>query len=84
MPFFRRHRLYYRLNLFHLGVVEITLHFLTHLAHATVDNVATYGTEDSATGPVIRGDLMTIRCHLKALKERAPHCLLYTSDAADE
>ena len=48
---------------------------LTHLAHATVDNVATYGTEDSATGPVIRGDLMTIRCHLKALKERAPHLL---------
>lgn len=48
---------------------------LTHLAHATVNNVATYGTKDAATGPVIRGDQMTIRCHLTALKERAPHLL---------
>jgi predicted short-subunit dehydrogenase-like oxidoreductase (DUF2520 family) len=38
------------------------------LAHVTLGNVAELGTTDALTGPIVRGDIDTIRRHLEALE----------------
>ena len=42
------------------------------LSRVTLDNVAKRGLVDSATGPVMRGDVITLRSHLEALFQRIP------------
>ena len=48
---------------------------LAPLLRQTVDNVARLGADAALTGPIVRGDAGTIRAHLAALTERAPHLL---------
>ena len=60
----------------HFGIDEKTaLHSLLPLARATLDNTATLDPEAATTGPVIRGDVATVRHHLQTLKTTAPEVL---------
>jgi predicted short-subunit dehydrogenase-like oxidoreductase (DUF2520 family) len=43
------------------------------LLTSTALNVVTKGPRDALTGPVVRGDLPTIKTHLETLSARAPH-----------
>ena len=43
------------------------------LCRATLDAVAKDGAEAATTGPVVRGDLVTMRSHLEALFQTLPH-----------
>ena len=42
------------------------------ISRATLENLARRGAEASVTGPVVRGDIHTLRSHLDALSERLP------------
>ena len=60
----------------HFGIDEKTaLHSLLPLARATLENAAALSPESATTGPVIRGDVATIRHHLQVLKSAAPQVL---------
>ena len=52
---------------------EQALNSLYPLCRATLDAVAKDGPEAAATGPVVRGDLVTLRSHLEALFQTLPH-----------
>ena len=52
---------------------EQALQALYPLSQATLDNLAQQGVASGVTGPVIRGDVATIRSHLEALFQAAPH-----------
>jgi predicted short-subunit dehydrogenase-like oxidoreductase (DUF2520 family) len=45
---------------------------LRPLVQSTLDNIATMGPEAALTGPIQRGDVLTIKLHLKALAEASP------------
>jgi len=45
---------------------------LAPLARTVLDNVAEQGAEPSLTGPVERGDALTVAAHLRALEKRTP------------
>ncbi|MFN3597134.1 MAG: Rossmann-like and DUF2520 domain-containing protein [Rubricoccaceae bacterium] len=51
------------------------LAMLRPLLQSTLDNVARTSPEDALTGPVVRGDLGTLRAHGLALREHLPHLL---------
>ena len=46
---------------------------LAPLLQGTLDNLKTSSPEDAITGPVVRGDLATLRQHGLALREHLPH-----------
>jgi predicted short-subunit dehydrogenase-like oxidoreductase (DUF2520 family) len=48
------------------------LQALLPLIEGTVKSLAANGIPDAVTGPLVRGDVGTIRSHLEALKEQAP------------
>jgi len=54
---------------------EEALRALLPLSHGTLRTVEAQGTREGATGPIIRGDVGTVRRHLVALSERAPVAL---------
>ena len=54
---------------------EEAIRALYPLANATLDNVARHGIMAAATGPVIRGDAVTLRSHLESLFLRMPELL---------
>lgn len=54
---------------------EEALEALMPLARGTLANIADVGPAAAATGPIMRGDLDTVRRHLDALAERAPEGL---------
>ena len=59
---------------------EEAIRALYPLANATLDNVSRYGMAVAATGPVIRGDAVTLRSHLESLFLRMPELLpVYSS-----
>ncbi len=59
-----------------MGVDEETaFRSIIPLARATLENAAVLGPEAAATGPVVRGDVATLRRHLEALEARAPEFL---------
>ena len=59
---------------------EEAIRALYPLANATLDNVARHGASAAATGPVIRGDAVTLRSHLESLFLRMPELLpVYSS-----
>jgi predicted short-subunit dehydrogenase-like oxidoreductase (DUF2520 family) len=43
------------------------------LLRQTVDNVMRLGGDEALTGPIVRGDAGTVRKHLAALDDKAPH-----------
>jgi predicted short-subunit dehydrogenase-like oxidoreductase (DUF2520 family) len=45
---------------------------LAPLARTVLDNIAEQGAASSLTGPVERGDALTVAAHLQALRKRAP------------
>ncbi|MSQ07500.1 MAG: DUF2520 domain-containing protein [Dehalococcoidia bacterium] len=45
---------------------------LQPLAQTTLDNVFRHGVVPNVTGPVVRGDVATVRAHLEALSQRLP------------
>jgi predicted short-subunit dehydrogenase-like oxidoreductase (DUF2520 family) len=45
------------------------------LVQGTIDNIKNNGVDDALTGPVVRGDVMTIRSHLDVLAAKAPETL---------
>lgn len=51
---------------------EQAIQALIPLSSATLGNVAREGLVASATGPAIRGDVLTLRSHLESLFQRAP------------
>jgi predicted short-subunit dehydrogenase-like oxidoreductase (DUF2520 family) len=59
---------------------EEAIRALYPLANATLDNVSRHGMAVAATGPVIRGDAVTLRSHLESLFLRMPELLpVYSS-----
>jgi len=63
---------------------EQAIEALYPLSRATLENVAQRGLLASATGPVIRGDAVTLRTHLEALFQRLPEIVsLYGSLARE-
>ena len=52
---------------------EQAVQALYPLSRATLENLAQQGVASAITGPVIRGDVATIRAHLEALFQAAPH-----------
>jgi predicted short-subunit dehydrogenase-like oxidoreductase (DUF2520 family) len=48
---------------------------LAPLLRQTVENVIRLGGDTALTGPVVRGDAGTVRAHVAALTEHAPHLL---------
>ncbi len=54
---------------------EEALRALLPLARGTLSNVESLGTRWGATGPIVRGDVETVRLHLETLAQRAPHIL---------
>ena len=56
-----------------MGVDEDTaFRSLIPLARTTLENAAELGAEAATTGPVVRGDVATLRRHLEALEAHAP------------
>lgn len=51
------------------------LQALLPLIEGTVKSLGANGIPDAVTGPLVRGDVGTIRSHLEALKEQAPHLI---------
>lgn len=49
---------------------EEALPALVPLVRGTIDNIAELGLHDALTGPVVRGDLETVRLHLATLEPR--------------
>jgi len=45
------------------------------LIRGTLHNVETLGIPDALTGPIVRGDIETVRDHLNAIRKRAPELL---------
>ncbi len=59
---------------------EEAVRALYPLANATLDNVARHGISAAATGPVVRGDAVTMRSHLESIFLRMPELLpVYSS-----
>ena len=54
---------------------ETAFRSILPLARATLENAAKLGPENAATGPVVRGDIDTVRSHLDALTTAAPEAL---------
>ena len=54
---------------------ETALRAIIPLARTTLENAAALGPEAAVTGPVVRGDVATLRRHLAALQARAPEVL---------
>ena len=54
---------------------EQALSSLYPLCRATIDAVAKDGAEAASTGPVVRGDLVTIRSHMEALFQALPQAV---------
>ncbi|MBA4072579.1 MAG: hypothetical protein C0497_12200 [Gemmatimonas sp.] len=52
------------------------------LARSAVDRVADQPTEEALTGPIVRGDVGTVRAHLAALRRSAPEFLPLYIEAA--
>ncbi len=53
------------------------------LCRTTLDAIAEAGVEAAVTGPVVRGDITTMRAHLEALFQDLPHLVpLYGALAA--
>ncbi|MBS4015869.1 MAG: DUF2520 domain-containing protein [Candidatus Latescibacteria bacterium] len=48
---------------------------LEPLIKQTLDNIQKDGIEKSLTGPIMRGDIETIKSHLKILEKKLPHLL---------
>ena len=57
------------------GTEEQALQAILPLAKATLHNVGSLGPQRAATGPVVRGDVDTLRRHLQAFKAQAPELL---------
>lgn len=58
------------------------LRVLWSLINQTLTNISKFGTQKALTGPIARGDLITIKTHLKVLKKRFPELIsLYKSMA---
>ena len=54
---------------------ETAFRSLIPLARTTLENAAALGPQAALTGPVVRGDVATIRRHLEALQSLAPELL---------
>ena len=54
---------------------EQALQVILPIAKATLNNVESLGPQMAATGPVVRGDVDTIRRHFRALTAQAPELL---------
>jgi predicted short-subunit dehydrogenase-like oxidoreductase (DUF2520 family) len=54
---------------------RIAFKVLEPLICQTLENIATQGTAQALTGPVERGDVLTVRRHLAALRQRSPEFL---------
>ena len=59
---------------------EQAIQALLPLSSATLGNVARDGLLVSATGPAIRGDLLTLRSHLESLFQRSPELVSLYGD----
>jgi predicted short-subunit dehydrogenase-like oxidoreductase (DUF2520 family) len=55
---------------------------LEPLMRQTIENVVRLGADAALTGPVVRGDAGTVRAHIVALTDHAPHLLqMYVANA---
>ena len=51
------------------------MHAFSRLARAALERVETEGPADALTGPIVRGDAITVRNHLEALERDTPQLL---------
>ncbi len=68
---------------------KIATEGLIKLIKGTLNNIEKLGTEKALTGPIVRGDITTIKDHLESLKKYAPEIIelykilgLYTTETA--
>lgn len=54
---------------------EIGLEGLLKLVHGTINNIERLGTKNALTGPIARGDVDTVKGHIKAIKNFVPELL---------
>ena len=47
------------------------------LIKGTIDNIEHFGTKDSLTGPIARGDINTLKSHLSSIRINSPENLLF-------
>jgi predicted short-subunit dehydrogenase-like oxidoreductase (DUF2520 family) len=47
------------------------------LVKATLDNIEAKGAVEALTGPIVRGDVETVKKHLQVIKEKLPHFLSF-------
>jgi predicted short-subunit dehydrogenase-like oxidoreductase (DUF2520 family) len=52
------------------------------LIKGTLHNIETLGIPDALTGPIVRGDVETVKQHLEAMRKRAPHLASLYRDLA--
>lgn len=65
------------LELLEISGIEATEGFdaLYPLIMGSLGNIKKLGTRDALTGPIARGDVNTIKNHIKAIEDKAPHLL---------
>lgn len=54
---------------------EVGIEALLPLIYSSIDNVKALGTADAITGPIVRGDINTLKGHLKAINKYCPELL---------
>ncbi len=59
-----------------------TLKALLPLIKGTLQNIESLGTTDALTGPIARGDVLTIRGHIEAIRKRTPELLALYEELA--
>ncbi len=59
-----------------------TLKALLPLIKGTLQNIETLGTADALTGPIARGDVLTIQGHIEAMQKRTPELLALYKELA--
>lgn len=67
------------LNIFKkIGIDETeAIKALSPLIDGTIENIKSFGTKDSLTGPIARGDTQTIKSHLREIETNMPDMLMF-------
>jgi predicted short-subunit dehydrogenase-like oxidoreductase (DUF2520 family) len=61
---------------------QMALKAVLPLIRGTLYNIETLGVPDALTGPILRGDIQTVRDHLEAMRKRTPELMKLYRDLA--
>lgn len=65
-----------------LRAAELDIHLMDGLVADTLSNLRTRSAADALSGPIVRGDVETVRLHLATLQSLAPHLIAFYKSAA--